>query len=340
MRMIAGGAFNQAPYLYYETDAADPWDRSAGNGLRLMRTADGAPVAEGLRGPVEERQEKIADPRPVDDAVWAVLKQQMSRSGAPLDARQEEAPPGGGAWRRETISLATGYDEGRFRVQLFLPEGRPPPWQVVFLLPHAGYFRVPEQSAAFDPSATGQRLDFLMKAGRALVLVVFDGMFERRWSDARRAAISSGERYRILLRHHREELGRTLDYLQGRKDFARAGVLGFSWGAQTMMALLAVEPRLGPAVLIGGGVYHLPGLPLAEQPFNYYPRVRQPVLMLSGRWDIDVGTSAQEAMLRLLGTTEADKKRIVFDTGHGWVPQNQFVRQSLDWYDRYLGPVQ
>ncbi|HEX8909439.1 MAG TPA: SUMF1/EgtB/PvdO family nonheme iron enzyme, partial [Anaeromyxobacteraceae bacterium] len=341
MRMIAGGAFNQGPYLYYTPDAADPWDRSPGNGLRLMRTADGAPVAEVLRGPVDDEEQKLGDLRPVEDAAWAVLEHQLVRSVAPLDARQEAVAPGAGAWRRETVSLATGYDEGRFRLQLFLPIGRPPPWQVVVLLPHAGYFRVPQESAAFDPSATSQRLDFLMKAGRALVLVVFDGMFERRWPDARRAATSQGDRYRILLHHHGEEIGRALDYLQGRKDFdaARAGVLGFSYGAQAMMSLLAVEPRLGPAVLIGGGVFFLPGLPVTEQPFNYYPRVRQPVLMLSGRWDIDVAPAAQEAMLRLLGSPEEQKKRVVFDVGHGWVPQNQFVREALEWYDRYLGPV-
>jgi len=341
MRMVAGGAFNQGPYLYYTPDAADPWDRSPGNGLRLMRTADGTPMAEALRLPVDDEEEKLGDLRPVEDAAWAVLEQQLGRSSAPLDARQEVVAPGVGAWRRDTVSLATGYDEGRFRLQLFLPIGRPPPWQVVVLLPHAGYFGVPEDSAAFDPSATSQRLDFLMKTGRALVLVVFDGMFERRWPDARRAATSRGDRYRILLRHHREEIGRALDYLQGRKEFdaARAGVLGFSYGAQAMVSLLAVEPRLGPAVLIGGGVFFLPGLPVAEQPFNYYPHVRQPVLMLSGRWDIDVGPAAQEAMLRLLGSPEEQKRRVVSDVGHGWVPQNQFVREALEWFDRYLGPV-
>lgn len=44
-------------------------------------------------------------------------------------------------------------------------------------------------------------------------------------------------------------------------------------------------------------------------------------------------------MLRLLGSPEEQKKRVVFDVGHGWVPQNQFVREALDWYDHYLGPV-
>ena len=102
------------------------------------------------------------------------------------------------------------------------------------------------------------------------------------------------------------------------------------------MPLLAVEKRLGPAVLIGGGVYVLGGPP-AEEAYNFLPRVQQPVLMLSGRWDIDVNVAAQEAMLNLLGTPADRKQRIVYDAGHGWLPQNQFVRESLNWYDKYLG---
>jgi eukaryotic-like serine/threonine-protein kinase len=105
-----------------------------------------------------------------------------------------------------------------------------------------------------------------------------------------------------------------------------------------MLPLLAVEKRIGPTVLIGGGVFLL-DMPMAEQSFNYLPRITQPILMLSGRWDIDVGPDAQEALLRMLGTPPDQKQRILFDVGHGWLPQNQFVRATLDWYDKYLGPT-
>jgi dienelactone hydrolase len=149
------------------------------------------------------------------------------------------------------------------------------------------------------------------------------------------------DRYRLRLVHHRQDLGRTLDYLATRKDIdaGRIGWLGISYGSQAMMPLLAVEPRIGAAVLIGGGVFPL-DLPPSEEPFNYLPRTRQPVLMLSGRWDIDVSPDAQEAMFRMLGTPPDRKERILFDTGHGWLPQNQFVGATLDWYDKYLGPSQ
>jgi len=43
-------------------------------------------------------------------------------------------------------------------------------------------------------------------------------------------------------------------------------------------------------------------------------------------------------MFELLGTPAADKKHLFYDTGH-FVPRNELIRETLDWLDRYLGPV-
>ena len=61
--------------------------------------------------------------------------------------------------------------------------------------------------------------------------------------------------------------------------------------------------------------------------------------MLNSRYDhfFPVETS-QLPMFRLLGTPEADKKYVLFDAGHA-PPRLETVKHSLDWFDRYLGPV-
>jgi pimeloyl-ACP methyl ester carboxylesterase len=306
-----------------------------------MRTLSGGPVATALREPITPAVVDFAALEPVDDAAYAVLEQQLRYSSADLAPRVEATTSTNPLWKRETISLATGYDEGRFKVQLFLPAAGRPPFQVILYLPHSAHFRYPQSSDEYDPTETNQPLDFILKSGRAFAVIAFDDSFERRWPDSRRNSVSPEDRYRTRLVHHRQELGRSIDYLATRKDIDahRLGWLGISYGSQTMMPLLAVEQRIDAAVLIGGGV-SLRGLPPTEEPFNYLPRVTQPVLMLSGRWDIDVSPDAQEAMLRLLGTPPEHKQRMLFDTGHGWLPQNQFVRATLDWYDQYLGPTQ
>ena len=79
-------------------------------------------------------------------------------------------------------------------------------------------------------------------------------------------------------------------------------------------------------------------LPEAD-PFNFLPRVTVPVLMINGRYDpyFPVETS-QEPMFRLLGTPSDQKHHFVEEGGH-YVARVHLVTQSLDWLDRYLGPV-
>jgi pimeloyl-ACP methyl ester carboxylesterase len=152
--------------------------------------------------------------------------------------------------------------------------------------------------------------------------------------------MSRADRYRIYLRHSRQEFGRTIDYLESRDDIDldRLGWFGESYGGQAMMPLLAVENRIRAAALAGGGIFLL-DLPSAEQPYNYLPRVTQPVLMLNGRWDIDVNLESQQRQLELLGTPPDQKKHVLFEAGHGALPHNQLVRATLDWYDTWLGPT-
>jgi hypothetical protein len=67
--------------------------------------------------------------------------------------------------------------------------------------------------------------------------------------------------------------------------------------------------------------------------------VRAPVLMLNGRHDntFPLATGARP-MFELLGTP-SDRKRFVIVEGVHYVPRHTLIRESLDWFDRYLGPV-
>jgi dipeptidyl aminopeptidase/acylaminoacyl peptidase len=89
---------------------------------------------------------------------------------------------------------------------------------------------------------------------------------------------------------------------------------------------------------VGSGI-RLANAPQAEQPYNYAPRIMQPVLMLNGRWDIYVSPASQQRLFDLLGASPSDKRLVQYDAGHGILPQNQLVRETLDWFDRYLGPT-
>ena len=79
-------------------------------------------------------------------------------------------------------------------------------------------------------------------------------------------------------------------------------------------------------------------LPEVDQ-INFAPHLKQPVLLLSGRYDFffPVETS-QNPMFRLLGAPPQDKRHVIYETSHG-IPHNAFLKETLAWYDHYLGPV-
>jgi eukaryotic-like serine/threonine-protein kinase len=67
---------------------------------------------------------------------------------------------------------------------------------------------------------------------------------------------------------------------------------GYSLGAALGSLLPGVEPRFKALVLLCGGFWLQKRLPEADQ-INFAPRIKAPVLMLSGRFDyvFPTGTS-------------------------------------------------
>ena len=64
-----------------------------------------------------------------------------------------------------------------------------------------------------------------------------------------------------------------------------------------------------------------------------------PTLMLSGRYDMALPyeTSAKP-LYDLLGTPKEDKLQKLYETDH-YIPLNEFIKETLAWLDKYLGPV-
>ena len=75
------------------------------------------------------------------------------------------------------------------------------------------------------------------------------------------------------------------------------------------------------------------------QPANFMPRVTVPVRLVNGKDDFSVPLDAQRRFLDLLGTPAEHKSLKSLDGGH--VPQDMrgLIKEVLDWFDRYLGPV-
>lgn len=76
-----------------------------------------------------------------------------------------------------------------------------------------------------------------------------------------------------------------------------------------------------------------------DDPLNFVPQIKIPVLMVNGRYDFVVPLeTCQQPFFRLLGTPPADKHQVLLDSGHG-LPLTPTFKETLDWLDRYLGRV-
>jgi dienelactone hydrolase len=162
--------------------------------------------------------------------------------------------------------------------------------------------------------------------GRALIFPVYKGTYERQ------DGLTPGGYPLGVFRDHvimqSKDLGRTLDYLATRIDIddTKIAYHGYSWGGALSSAFLAVEKRFKVAVVSSGGFYLRPELPEVRL-LNFAPRVTIPVLMLNGRYDdLFPLQSSQLPLFQRLGTIDRDKKHVLYDGGHGDLPDSKSER--------------
>jgi dienelactone hydrolase len=181
-----------------------------------------------------------------------------------------------------------------------------------------------------------------VKSGRAVLYPVYKGTFERR--DDALTLISKGEkshRFTEYLIQLVKDFKKCIDYLETRQDIDsnKLAYYGMSWGGVFGAIIPAVEERLKASVLVAGGFYRDGlGRPEANQ-INYVTRVKTPTLMINGRYDTLLPyETSQKPMFDLLGTPDEHKELKLYETDH-IPPRNEFIKETLAWLDRYLGPV-
>ena len=336
-RWILGGAWNDPDYMFNVPNSRPPLDRSATNGIRCAKYPDASVATGALVARVTTGARDHRTATAVSDEVYAVFKRQYALLKSPVNARVEEQGDTNMDWRREILTFDAGYEAGRVTVYLMLPKQVPPPYQLVMFFPGASPFSI----AGTSRNLQGAPLDYIMRGGRALALPVFKGSYER-WDPF---ITLVGDEYMRTFRSRmgqwRQDAGRALDMLAGRKDLdmSRVAYYGLSFGASTMFPLLALDDRFKAAIL-GPSGFTYRALPPEADAVNYVGRVKIPVLMMGGRHDyIFPYETSQKPMYDRLGTPAEHKKQVIFNTGHGGFPRAELVREVQAWLDKYLGPV-
>jgi dienelactone hydrolase len=348
-KLVRGGSWDDNAYQFDNPSQAPPFDRSPHNGFRCALYPDPTKVSSSAFQmvkwtgvPLLAGTISFSRTEPVPDSVFRAYKEQFSYDPTPLEAEVEwkrQRPD----WTEERITFNAAYGQERIIAYLFLPKSVPPPFQTVVYFPGSNPLFVRSSADLEHFSEFILFVSFIVKNGRAVLFPVYKGTFERgndQLAELINLPKNAGtHQYAEYFIQVVKDFRRCIDYLQTRQDIdgQKLAYYGMSWGGEYGAIIPAVESRLKASVLVAGG---LSGWGRPEvNPVNYAPHVKIPTLMLNGRYDtLGPPQISQKPMFELLGTPAADKQWKLYDTDH-IPPRNEYIKETLAWFDRYLGPV-
>ena len=330
-KAIAGGSWQDPPYLFMQLAELPA---TSSNALVGFRCAKDAAMGTGDQGAGRIPSDAAAPAyRPVDAAGFRALASFYRYDKREANARAVTVVETED-YRRERLWI-NGPGSDSVIVYLFLPKRAAPPFQTILFVPGTGAFL----SRNVAESAEDLLLPHI-RAGRAVMSVVMDGMIERPpppgWT---RPAPNSVE-FRDKMVKNSTELRMAVDYLVTRPDIdpERLAYLGYSWGAGSRIGFAAIEDRTKAVVLLAAGIDERvqPTLPEAAN-FNFAPYIRQPKLMVNGRQDAEHRwVTRAEPLWKLLRAP----KELALLEGEGHAPSAERRVPLINAFlDKVLGPV-
>ena len=339
-RVIRGGSWQDNTYEFGYERQAPAMDRSPRNGIRLAFYPDPETIPAEVFEPGQVLPVfDVYAQKPVADDIFNIYREQFAYDPMDLNSRvvsRQQSPSG---WIHETVEFDAAYGGERVLAHLFLPENVSPPYQTVIYFPGSASTWVPSSQDMENYYEFTMFLSFLVRNGRAVLYPVYKGTFER--GEPALAAIHGGDEsyaYTEFMIQTVKDFRRSIDYLETREDIdnSKLAFYGMSWGGFMGTIIPVVEERLRTSIMVAGGLGYSDVRPEANT-INYVTRVRIPTLMLNGIYDDGINEWIKPAF-ELLGTPPADKRLILYETDH-IPPRAEYIKESLRWLDKYLGPV-
>lgn len=336
-RYVLGGGFDEPAYLFRDTDARSPLERGANMGFRTVKYDEGDQTVAALAGTLTPPSRSYDREKPASDEVYQAYRRLYTYDPTELAPKIETVDDQYPDWRVEVVSFAAAYGPERMLAYVLLPKRAKPPYQPIVYMPGSGAWDTRSR-----PSFANPPIGFLLRSGRAVIMPVFKGAWERANSVYHGGdQLKSTSLWRDYVIFFAKDIGRSLDYAATRADIdvTKAGFIGISRGGALSPMMLTAEPRIKAAVLWINGLYLEQIAPEADA-INFAPRVTIPLLQLNGRYDFNFPPQvSSDPFFAALGTPAEHKRRVLYDIGHN-LPPNEAIRESLDWFDKYLGAPQ
>jgi serine/threonine protein kinase/formylglycine-generating enzyme required for sulfatase activity/cephalosporin-C deacetylase-like acetyl esterase len=334
---IRGGGWDDQPYMFNWAFSQPPFDRSPTNGFRCIKYLDKDENLDNLQASIGLPYRDFMEEEPVSDEIFNIYLGMYKYDKTDLNSKIESVDESAEDFKMEKVSFDAAYGGERVIAHLFLPKTGNPPYQAVVYFP--GSNAIIRRSSKTLGSLFFRNYEFIVKSGRAMIYPMYKGTYER-GDDLNSSMPDATNFYKDHVIQWAKDLGRSIDYLESRKDIDtnKLAYYGLSWGARMGGLMLAVEKRFKTGILNVAGLRFQRTLPEAD-PFNFVSRIKIPVLMLNGRYDhFFPYETSQIPMFELLGTPPAHKRHIVFESGH-LIPRTLVIKEAIDWLDKYLGPV-
>ncbi len=304
-RYVLGGGWDDPNYMFVDPDAQSPFLRAADIGFRCVKYIEqdaSLPIAAAAM-PTPRRD--LSKEKPISDELFRAYRGVYSYDKIPLNATVEPFGKDEEDWRTERITYTAAYGHEQAIAYLFLPKKGKPPFQTVVFFPGSNALLL--RTFAIYPTAA---LDGILRSGRAVLYPVYKGTYER--GDGMESDVTdTTSTWRDHVVMWVKDVSRAIDYAETRPelDHEKLAYYGYSWGAAMGAIVPTVEPRLKVCVLALGGLDFQRSLPEVDT-INFVSRVKQPVLMLNGRYDFFFPVeSTQEPFFRMLGSKK-DQKNI------------------------------
>ena len=333
-RYVLGGGWDEPTYMFIDPDAQSPFLRAANIGFRCVKYIEPESIPKVATDPMPSPRRDLTKEKPASDVLFNAYRSLYSYDKIPLNASVEALAQNEEDWTAEKVTYAAAYGNERAMAYLFLPKKSKPPFQTVIFFPGSNALLLRKFSLY-----TTAALDAILKSGRAVLYPVYKSTYER--GDGMESDVSNeSSSWRDHVIMWVKDASRAIDYAETRPelDHEKLAYYGYSWGAEMGAIVPAIEPRIKVCVLALGGLDFHRSLPEVDT-INFISRVKQPVLMLNGRYDFFFPLeSTQDPFYQLLGSKKDQKKRMLYETGHN-IPRNELIKEILNWLDQYLGPV-
>ena len=331
---ILGGSLNDEPYYFNDYFGQNSFDRSIGNGIRLVQNLDSEyKTNETANDQYYVKVRDFLNEENVSDDVFEIFKSQFDYKMSTLNKVEETLDNSFSSFAVDRFTIDAAYDNEKLPGYVFYDKNIEKPYKPIIFFPGSGSIHTNSFENGIENRM--KQFSYLLSEGYAIIHPIYKSTFERR-DNIKSDYPDETEDYKNAVIRWGKDYKRAIDYIESREDMdiSKLSYYGISWGGSIANILLAIDDRVKNSVLYVAGIEFQTCKKEVDK-FYYTSRITIPVLMLNGKFDhfFPLETS-QIPMFKLLGTPNEDKKHYVYETGH-YVPRDELIKLHLEWLQKY-----